>query len=464
MGANILEKTFMVDTLTRHKTIIVGLGKTGLSCARFLASRGIPFAVMDDRARPPELDNIRKLLPDVALYLGELNRDLLCSADELILSPGLPRSHPAIREAADNGVALTGDIELFTQHAGAPVIAVTGANGKSTVASLISAMVEQSGLHVLLGGNIGTPALDLLAQDNPDFYVLELSSFQLELVTSLNAAAAVVLNVSADHMDRYPDLQTYAAAKQRIYRGDGVMIINADDAYSSSMAEANRDLIRYSLHVPAAENEFGVAGRDGRDWLALGSQYLLPAEELSLKGRHNIANALAALALGRAVGLPMPPMLHTLKTFVGLPHRCQRVGSINGVEWINDSKGTNVGATCAAIAGLGGRKDLILIAGGEGKGADFSPLRGPVAEHVHSVFVIGRDAARIAAALDGCTKIIHATSLEAAVEAAAQMARPGEKVLLSPACASFDMFRDYQERGELFIQAVNRLGRVGVAS
>ena len=464
MGANLIKEISMVDTLTRHKMIIIGLGKTGLSCARFLASAGVSFAVMDDREEPPELNNITKLLPDVPLFLGELNRDLLRSADELILSPGLPRSHPAIREAEQNGVGVTGDIELFARQAGAPVIAVTGANGKSTVASLISAMVEQSGLRPLLGGNIGTPALDLLAEPRPDFYVLELSSFQLELVSSLNAAAAVVLNVSADHMDRYPDLQAYAAAKQRIYRGDGVMIINADDACSLSMAEPGREITRYSLHSPAADDEFGVVYRRGVAWLAEGKDDLIPVAELLIKGDHNISNALAALALGKAVGLPRPEMLHTLKIFAGLPHRCQRVGSIGGVEWFNDSKGTNVGATCAAVAGLGGNKDLVLIAGGEGKGADFSVLKGPVGEHVHTVILIGRDANRIAAALNGCAKLIRATSLESAVETAAKIARSGEKVLLSPACASFDMFRDYQERGEVFMRAVKELDRGSVRS
>lgn len=462
MGTRLTEKVCMTETLTQHKTVIIGLGKTGLSCARFLSSQGMPFVIMDNRDRPPELDNLKNLLPDAHVFLGELVRDVLCHADELILSPGLPSSHPAIREAVNNGAVVIGDIEIFARYVNAPVIAVTGSNGKSTVASLISEMVKRSGLRTLLGGNIGTPALDLLTQENPDFYVLELSSFQLELVSSLNAIAAVTLNVSADHMDRYADLESYAAAKQRIYRGNGYMIINSDDSYSSTMVEEDRNIIRYSLYPPLADNEFGMVDREGQSWLVFGDEYLLPVSDLLLKGRHNISNSLAALALGKAVGLPMQAMLETLKTFAGLPHRCQRIDCIRGVEWFNDSKGTNVGATYAAIEGLGGEKDLILIAGGEGKGADFSVLKETVSEHVHTIILIGRDANRIASALNGYAEILHATSLGSAVQTAAEIARPGEKVLLSPACASFDMFRDYQERGEVFVQAVNKLHSRGM--
>ena len=457
MGAITIEIADMGDELPEHNTIIVGLGKTGLSCARYLSSRGLSFAVMDSRDQPPELERLRELFPETPLYLGALNQAVLSNTDQLILSPGLSKKDPAIATAERKGVKITGDIELFIQQATAPVIAVTGSNGKSTVASLISAMIEQAGLRVLLGGNIGTPALDLLLQDKPDYYVLELSSFQLELVSGLNAVASVVLNVSSDHMDRYPDIDTYAAAKRRIYRGDGTKIVNRDDDFSSAMTGEGWEVIFYSLNPPVSENEFGVVIRNGQPWLMQGREYLLPVSDLKLDGKHNISNALAALALGHAVDLPIPAMLAALKSFAGLPHRCQRIACINGVEWINDSKGTNVGATLAAITGLGGEKDLILIAGGDGKNADFSILSDAVEKHVTTAILIGRDANRMASALDGCTRILHATSLESAVQTAAKIALPGNRVLLSPACASFDMFRDYQERGEVFVRAVNAL-------
>jgi len=448
-------KQAMTAIQTVHNTIIIGLGKTGMSCARFLAGRGERFTVIDSRTNPPELGRFTQDFPGVSLFLGEFDPQLLQAARLLIISPGVPADHPAIREAVNNGVELVGDIELFARHANAPVVAVTGSNGKSTVAALISAMINAAGLNVCLGGNFGTPALSFLEKSRPDFYVLELSSFQLETVRSMDAVAAVVLNISADHMDRYPGLDEYARTKQRIYAGTGSMVVNYDDHRVAAMAQAGRKTLGYSLSSPGP-GDFGLGNHAGTEWLYHGGQKLMPVAEMLLKGRHNVSNALAALALGYAIDLPIKSMLAVLKNFSGLPHRCEWVADIRGTSWINDSKGTNPGATCAAIEGLAGKDDLVLIAGGDGKGADFSALADSVTGRVHAVVLIGRDAKIIAAALGDKTRIDFADSMDAAVQLAARLARPGDKVLLSPACASFDMFRDYQDRGHKFIEAVIR--------
>lgn len=439
-----------------YETVIVGLGHTGLSCARFLAARGVSFAVTDSRTAPPELDSLRRLLPDVPVSTGGFDAELLRHADQIILSPGVSAAEPAIAGAVAGGAELLGDIEIFARNATAPVLAVTGSNGKSTVASLVAAMVGAADMRGLLGGNIGIPALDLLELPVPDFYVLELSSFQLETVRSLDAAAAAVLNVSPDHMDRYRVLEDYTAAKARIYAGTGAMVINRDDERVRAMRRPGRAAIEFSLGAPGPGG-FGVAARDGVEWLAFGGELLLPVSGLRLSGRHNVANALAALALGSAAGLPAAPMLDALQCFAGLPHRCQRLERINDVDWVDDSKGTNVGAACAAIAGLGRADNLILIAGGDGKGADFTPLAEAAAGRVRAAVLIGRDASRMAAVLETQTRVVYATDMGAAVAAAAELAGPGDTVLLSPACASFDMFRDYRERGEVFARAVARL-------
>ncbi|MEJ2761700.1 MAG: UDP-N-acetylmuramoyl-L-alanine--D-glutamate ligase [Gammaproteobacteria bacterium] len=440
----------------QYEAVVVGLGKTGLSCARYLAARGIRFAVNDSRAEPPELPALARLLPEVPVFTGGFDAQLLCRARRLILSPGVAPGDPAIRRAAEHGVEMVGDIELFTHSARAPVVAVTGSNGKSTVASLVAAMVKEAGRAVGLGGNIGTPALDLLAQPPPDYYVLELSSFQLETVQSLNAAAAAVLNISPDHLDRYPDVDAYAAAKRRIYAGTGVMVVNLDDARVQAMAQPDRVMIGYSLSPPAP-GDFGLVTRGGGEWLACGTEALLPVTELRLSGRHNLANVLAALGLGSAVGLPLGAMLAAARTFTGLAHRCRWLARVGGVDWVDDSKGTNVGAACAAVTGLGGEGNLILIAGGDGKGADFAPLAEAAAGRVRAAVLIGRDASLLGQSLEAVTKVVYATDMAAAVTTAASLARTGDTVLLSPACASFDMFRDYRERGEVFAAAVRAL-------
>ncbi|MDO9372728.1 MAG: UDP-N-acetylmuramoyl-L-alanine--D-glutamate ligase [Gammaproteobacteria bacterium] len=439
------------------QTIIVGLGKTGLSCARFLGARGVAFAVTDSRAAPPGLAALQKEFPRAPLLLNGLDARALAQAAQIIVSPGVSLREPALAAAQARGVEISGDIELFAQSARAPVIAITGSNGKSTVTTLVGDMAKRAGRNARVGGNLGTPALELLQKNSePDLYVLELSSFQLETTRSLNAAAAVVLNITPDHMDRYPDLAAYAAAKRRVYHGSGVMVVNRDDPMVAAASAAGRKIFGFTLSEPA-DTDFGVRVAHGERWLAYGEKTLLPASALRIKGNHNIANALAALALGEAVGLPMSAMLETLKEFAGLPHRSQWVAERNGVSWYNDSKGTNVGATLAALSGLGatlGAGKIVLIAGGDGKNADFSVLRAAVATHARAVVLIGRDAPLIEAALTGAAPLVHASDMKDAVRKAQHLALAGDAVLLSPACASFDMYSGYEERGRVFAAAV----------
>lgn len=442
------------DTKAAGRTLIVGLGKTGLSCARFLAARGIAFAVTDSRAEPPGLATLRAELPDVPLYLGGFAEAAFACAEQLVVSPGVSLREPPIAAALGRGAEAVGDIELFARHAKAPVVAITGANGKSTVTTLVGLMAQAAGRDVRVGGNLGTPVLELIQAREPELYVLELSSFQLETTHSLNAAAAVVLNVTPDHMDRYASLEEYAAAKQRVYRGDGVMVLNADDSVVRTMIEPSRRQVLFTLGEPGP-HDFGLRQAAEGVWLARGSERLMPVSELRVAGLHNAANALAALALGDAVGLPMGAMLHALREFPGLPHRTQWVAERDGVRWYNDSKGTNVGATLAALQGMSGK--VVLIAGGDGKGADFTPLRQAAAEKARGVVLIGRDTPIIEAALDGVVPVVRAVDMDDAVAKARVLAKPGDSVLLSPACASFDMFNGYDHRGRVFVDAVQRL-------
>jgi UDP-N-acetylmuramoylalanine--D-glutamate ligase len=453
MASAALHRDWMSMAKRDLPTVIVGLGKTGLSCARYLAGRGESFVVMDSRNTPPALTELRREFPWAPLFLGGFDDAVLARAQRLIVSPGVALAEPAIAAAIRDGAEAIGDIELFARAAHAPVMAVTGANGKSTVTTLVGEMIRDAGFTVRVGGNLGTPALDLLEKDEPDFYVLELSSFQLETTQSLNAAAAVVLNISPDHMDRYHDVREYAAAKQRIYRGAGTMVINADDPVVVAMMQAGRRVTRFSLREPVP-GDFGVRNRDGQPHLAKGAEILLPAAELHIKGMHNSANALAALALGEAAGVPMTSMLATLRRFAGLPHRTQWVASRNGVSWYNDSKGTNVGATLAALQGMPGK--VILIAGGLGKGQDFTPLKAAAAAKARAVVLMGQDAPLIERALAGVVPVVQVRDMDEAVERAAHLAQEGDTVLLSPACASFDMFKGYDHRGEVFTAAVRR--------
>lgn len=438
--------------------IIVGLGKTGISCVKYFMQQDIPVAVVDTRENPPDLVELRKLYPHIPIILGGLSKRLLEQATEIVLSPGVSLQEPTLVECIEQGIPVIGDIELFARAAKAPTIAITGSNAKSTVTSLVGLMAEQAGLNVLVGGNIGTPALELLAQPIPDLYVLELSSFQLETTSSLQLAAATILNISEDHMDRYVSVDDYCAAKQRIYRHANMLIWNRDDVLSCPTLKTKKRHITFGLDTPT-DNEFGIIQDKEQYWLAQGTTKLLPVNKLLIKGRHNWSNALAALALGSAVGLSMNSMLKTLQIFPGLPHRCEWVAEKNAVQWYNDSKGTNVGSTIAAINGLGAqtRGKLILIAGGDGKGANFFDLQKPVNEYVRTAILIGKDAHRLGEVLLPATTVMFAQDLPSAVALAATEAEPGDIVLLSPACASWDMFRNYEHRGEVFIQAVKEL-------
>lgn len=434
-------------------TLIVGLGQTGAAFARFLAARGESFVMVDSRDTPPGLDALREEFPEVPIYLGNFDRELFNKASRLLLSPGVAPQEPAVDEARRAGVEVLGDIELFARHATAPVIGITGSNGKSTVTALLGEMLIKAGKQVLVGGNIGTPALELLNEPVPELYVLELSSFQLEVTRSLNCLAAVVLNLSDDHLDRHHSMDNYAAIKSHIYDGSGTMVINADDPQVVAMSRVGRKVVYFGLGEPMGETDFGLRCREGVDFLAKGSELLMPVSDMRMPGRHNQANALAALALGDAAGLPLGPMLQTLRDFPGLPHRCQWIAEIEGVNFYEDSKGTNVGATVAAMEGMPGEK-VILIAGGQGKGQDFTPLRPVVERRARAVVLLGEDAEVIAQAIKGNVKTVFAATMAEAVEQASMLATGGDSVLLSPACASFDMFRNYIERGEAFVAAV----------
>ncbi|WP_439645631.1 UDP-N-acetylmuramoyl-L-alanine--D-glutamate ligase [Candidatus Thiosymbion oneisti] len=441
------------------KALILGLGKTGLSCARYLGNQGITVAVMDSRPAPPELAVAREELPDLPLFLGGFDPAVIRAAEQLIVSPGVSLREPPIAEAAARGVPVLGDIELFAQAVRAPVAAITGSNGKSTVTTLLGRMAHLAGVRAAVGGNLGQPALELL-NDGVQLYVLELSSFQLESTRSLAPEAATVLNVSADHMDRYDSLADYAAAKARILSGARTAVLNLDNPQVRAMAGiADRDT-GFSLGPPEQASDFGLIEHGGVSWIAHRGERRLPVAEVAIRGRHNLANALAALAMGQACGLPEAAMLEALRTFRGLPHRTDLVATKGDIDWYDDSKGTNPGATVAALKGLvdpAGPRRAVLIAGGEGKGADFTPLVAVVERMARAVVLIGRDAPLIERVLDGRAKILRARDMIDAVRRALSAARPGDCVLLSPACASFDMFEDYAHRGRVFAAAVEAL-------
>jgi len=438
---------------TNKQTVVVGVGTTGLSVARFLARRGEAFVMVDTRVDPPGLRQLAEQFPDVGVELGALNEETLRAAARIVVSPGLALDHPALVKAREDGVVITGDIQLFADQALAPIVAITGSNGKSTVTTLVGLMAERGGLDVGVGGNLGVPALDLL-DDSRDLYVLELSSFQLELVDDLGAQVATVLNLSPDHLDRYPGILEYHRAKHRIFRGVRQVVSNRQDALTQPLVPAAVKHWTFGLDAPDFDG-FGVMEHKGEEWLCFERRPVLPAAELALKGRHNLANALAALALGHAVGLTLETMTEVLTAFRGLPHRCESVAVVKGVTWINDSKATNVGAAVAAIEGLAGLEaDIILIAGGQGKGQNFSALGEAAKGRVRSAILMGEDASLLAAELAAVTDVVYATSMEGAVSAAAGIAREGDKVLLSPACASYDMFANFEDRGERFCAAV----------
>jgi UDP-N-acetylmuramoylalanine--D-glutamate ligase len=441
--------------------VIVGLGKSGFSCARYLHRRGWRVAITDTRAAPPELARLRALAPEIELRLGGLDTGLLDTAMCVVASPGVSLAEPFFTEARRRGLQIVGDIELFARAADAPVVGITGTNGKSTVTTLVGRMAERARVQVRVGGNLGEPALDLLAVDArasgaapAELYVLELSSFQLETTYSLELAAAAVLNVSADHLDRYATLAAYAAAKARIFARCDTAVINLDDPLVVTMPRPGQRTLSFSLRATIGA-DYALADKGGEWWLTRRGEPLLPLADMKLTGAHNAANALAALALGEALALPLAVMLAELRSFGGLPHRSQWVADVRGVAYINDSKGTNVGATLAAVGGT--RAPVVLIAGGDGKNQDFAPLGAAFRGKLRHAVLIGRAAGAIAQALEGICSVERCATLEEAVQAAARAAEPGDVVLLSPACASLDMFKDYAHRGAVFEQAVREL-------
>jgi len=435
------------------RVLIMGLGKTGLSVARFLSRLDIPFAITDTRERPPLLAELREDFPDAAVFLGGVDSAALSAATHLIVSPGLPLDMPEIRQAQRMGIPVFGDLDLFASAVRAPVIAITGSNGKSTVTTLVGLMAEADGRQVRVGGNLGTPMLDLL-DETADLYVLELSSFQLERASLFRADVATVLNISPDHMDRYPDMARYASAKQRIHAGEGIMVLNREDPWVAAMQETGRDTRWFGLgHDPV---DYGVSLVESEEWIITPTNSaLLRARELRLQGRHNLANALAAIALADAVGLSTVAVVQTLRQFSGLDHRMQWVAEIDQVVWINDSKATNVGACLAALQGLDNK--AVLIAGGDGKGADFSILRDVVARKVRSAVLMGKDAPLLEQALKDVVQTVRVNNMKQAVKMARSLAQQGDTVLLAPACASLDQYRDFQERGCLFADEVRSL-------
>jgi UDP-N-acetylmuramoylalanine--D-glutamate ligase len=434
------------------RALVLGLGRTGLSVSRYLARKGLQVRVADTRATPPGGEALRQQVPAAELRTGAFATPLLDGVAQVVISPGLSLQEPLVREALGRGLPVVGDIELFAREVQAPVAAVTGTNGKSTVTTLVAELAEAGGRRALAGGNLGEPALDLLERPRPDVYVLELSSFQLETTHSLRTATATVLNVTPDHMDRYATLAEYAAAKARIFDGCDVAVINADDDAVRDMPRPGQRVVSFSLE--ARDADYTLQQRPTPMIMRRGEP-LLPLAAMKLPGLHNAANAMAALALVEALALPTGPALEALCDFGGLPHRSQWVADIDGVRYVNDSKGTNVGATLAAVQGMPG--PLVVIAGGDGKNQDFTALRAAFAGKVRHVVLIGRDAPALEQALAGACTTERAVDMGAAVRAAQAAARTGDTVLLSPACASLDMYRDYTHRGDEFALAVRSL-------
>lgn len=437
------------------KRLIIGLGETGLSCARFCHRLKLPFTILDSRLNPPKLSEFKKEFPQTPYHLGPFDPIHFQACKEFIVSPGIDLNEKNIRAAIKQyKLKPIGDIELFAQHAHAPIIAITGSNAKGTVTSLVGDMIRQAKLSVAVGGNIGKPALELLDEPIPDFYVLEISSFQLETTYSLRPKLACILNISPDHLDRHETLSAYIHAKQRIYHACEIALWNREDSSTYPNFKAKK-IISFGLKTLKPDSkEFNLHIVNRTNYLAVGSQLLLAVEKMPIKGQHNWVNALAALTIGHAIGLPTPAMLAALCQFKGLPHRCQWVKEYRGVTWYNDSKATNVGATLAALNGLGPAISgkIILIAGGLAKGADFSLLHDSVKRHVKKMILIGRDASLLKKTLEKSTTVHMASDLAQAVNVAHHTATQGDIVLLSPACASMDMFKNYEERGDIFTE------------
>lgn len=446
----------------KNRHVVIGLGITGLSCVRFLTRQQIPFIVMDSRDNPPNLEAFRQAYPDITVYTGKSwPQVILNEAACLVVSPGVSIATPAIQEAKQHGADIIGDIELFARHNRAPIIAITGANGKSTVTTLVGEMAKACGKKVAVVGNIGTPVLDALGEQHDyDLIVMELSSFQLETTRSLQPIAATVLNITPDHLDRYNSFADYAAAKHRIYHKAQHAVINAQDPFSDSdlIDESNTQKHFFTLEDPE-QGEWGLRTQNNVCWLAYGEVLLLETAKMKMFGQHNYANALSALALGQAAGLSMDNMLQALQTFSGLAHRCQSVAEFNHVKWVNDSKGTNIGACQAALEGIGKELDgkIVLLLGGDGKGADFNDLAPQVTQFCRQIIVMGKDTPLIKQALAPKIDTCVASTMQEAVEIAAKSAQAGDVVLLSPACSSLDQYRDFTHRGDIFVEAVKRI-------
>ncbi len=455
--------------LQGRTVLVLGLGETGLSMAKWLFRRGALVRAADTRNEPPAMRAFNSLLPQAEVFTGSLAGRAFYGVDLIAISPGLPLSEPLVQQALKEGIPVVGDMELFACAVGdtgggmPKLVGITGSNGKTTVTAMTGAMLKKAGWDVEVAGNIGPAVLDALMRREdtgkmPQAWVLELSSFQLETTKSLELDAAAVLNVSEDHLDRYAGMQEYAAAKARIFLGDseGVQILNGDDPVVRQMTLAGRPHITFSLATPQSADDFGLLREGGDTWLMQGDTRLMDARELAITGRHNCANALAALALCRALAVPFEPLLQALREFRGLPHRVEKVAAFSGITFYDDSKGTNVGATVAALKGLG--QPVVLIAGGDGKAQNFSPLAAPIGEHGRAVVLIGRDAEKIAVAINECGVPLHrAQTMEEAVRKSFQLAREGDAVLMSPACASFDMFDNYVHRAEAFVAAVRSM-------
>lgn len=465
-----------MDLQGKH-TIVVGLGDTGLSAAKWLAKLGARVTVADTRPTPPGLDALKSSLPQAALRLGAFDQATFADADVLVVSPGMALATPTVAAAVARGVPALGDVELFAQAiagSSSKVIAITGSNGKSTVTTMVGEMCKAAGLKTEVAGNIGLPVLDALTEwrergETPDVWVLELSSFQLETTSSLHPDSAAVLNVTEDHLDRYDGMPGYAKAKARVSAGNGVQVLNREDSWCQKMAQADREVIWFGADAPRAASEYGLVEIAGDFSLRVGEHEFMKASELPLAGLHNALNALAAMALTRAIGIEEAPLVAALKAFKGLPHRVEFVAEVAGVAYYDDSKGTNVGATEAALKGM--TQPVVLIAGGDGKGQDFGPLL-PACERIcRAVLLIGRDGPQIAEVLNEAKSafieadedeenflpVLQVPTLEMAVQMASGMAEPGDVVLLSPACASLDMFRNYAHRAQVFIDAVKAL-------
>ncbi len=451
-------------------TLVLGLGESGLAMARWLARQGVALRVADSRDTPPGVERLRAEAPAAEIVTGPFAETLLDGVGRLAISPGLDPRQPLVQAARARGIPVVGEMDLFVQaltdlgvRDTTRLIAITGTNGKTTTTTLVGEMLRGVGLDGVVAGNISPAALDVIMERQdagrplPQAWALELSSFQLETGPALGAASATVLNVTDDHLDRYAGLDDYAATKAAVFAGGGVQVLNRDDARVKAMALAGRRVFTFGLDAPAGPDDFGVGVEAGTEWLARGGERLLQRSELQLAGNHNVANALAALALCEAAGLPRDGLVATLKAFRGLPHRVEKVAErADGVSYYDDSKGTNVGATVAALEGL--RCKVVLIAGGDGKGQDFSPLKDAFARYARAVVLIGRDAGAIEAAVAGCgVELLHAADMDAAVLLADARAQAGDVVLLSPACASLDMFRNYAHRAQVFIDAVLRL-------